>query len=368
MSPQGRKLLELLIGADPKMRRMLAYWGATGVLYVFCMVLLWLQVHAGTTTYDAGVVLTALGGVGIFSFYGLVRAGPTLGIEPWVLAFFQAMFAILCTVAAYSVIGPIRGAALVILPVVIVFCAFSLRPLQARILAGFAIVMLGLAMLWMTRSLPQQYPLIVELMHFALASCSLIAVTILTGELSRLRTRLRQQKDELTAALATIRTLATVDELTSLANRRHMHAVLNEEERRQLTLGQPICLALLDIDFFKRVNDQYGHAGGDDVLRAFSAQARSELRGDDTLARWGGEEFLLLLPDTELAEAMVVLRRIAERVGAMRLPALDPALQITFSGGVVACQAREPFAEAIRRADEAMYRAKSKGRNCIVTS
>ena len=100
--------------------------------------------------------------------------------------------------------------------------------------------------------------------------------------------------------METIRTLATMDELTSLANRRHMNEVLGAEERRKGMPSRRVCIALLDIDFFKNINDRYGHAGGDAVLRTFAAAARAELRANDVLARWGGEEFLLLLPDTGL--------------------------------------------------------------------
>ncbi|MDB5949949.1 MAG: diguanylate cyclase [Massilia sp.] len=123
-------------------------------------------------------------------------------------------------------------------------------------------------------------------------------MALLTGEMSKLRAWPKRQREELLAAVATIRTLATIDELTSLVNRRHMNEVLGAEERREHWRGQPVCIALLDIDFFKSVNDRYGHAGGDAVLRNFAGAARADLRAGDVLARWGGEEFLLMLPDT----------------------------------------------------------------------
>ena len=145
-----------------------------------------------------------------------------------------------------------------------------------------------------------------------------------------------------------------------------MNEVLGAEERREPVPGEKVCIALLDIDFFKSVNDRYGHAGGDAVLRAFAAAVRDELRGGDALARWGGEEFLLMLPATGLAEATRVLHRMAARVGAICIPELDLELTITFSAGLVERGCREPFAETISRADRAMYIDKSSGRNQVI--
>jgi diguanylate cyclase (GGDEF)-like protein len=226
--------------------------------------------------------------------------------------------------------------------------------------------MLGTAMLWLVARDPLHFQPQVEAVHFALAASSLLAVALLTGEMSKLRVRLKRQKEELLAAVATIRTLATIDELTALANRRHMNEVLGAEERREAAAAQPVCIALLDIDFFKRINDCHGHAGGDAVLRSFAGAARAELRAGDVLARWGGEEFLLMLPATGLAEATAVLRRMAARVGAMQIGEVDSGLTITFSAGLAERNGAEPFADTISRADRAMYIAKSSGRNKVV--
>jgi diguanylate cyclase (GGDEF)-like protein len=272
-----------------------------------------------------------------------------------------------CEIASYAVLGPIRGASLVVLTVVIVFCIFSLRPRAIMALCAMTLVLLAMVMCLLVKLDPVGHPAAIEVTHFVLATAALVAVTVLTGEMSKLRSRLKRQKEELTAAVSTIRTLATIDELTSLANRRYMNEVLQSEERRQVPPSESICIALLDIDYFKKINDTYGHAGGDAVLRTFAAAARAELRSADVLARWGGEEFLLLLPDTDLHEAQRVLRRMAERVGAIRIPDLNVAIRITFSGGVVQRKPGEPFAETIRRADEATYRAKGAGRDMVMT-
>ena len=355
-----------MIGADQQTRRMLGYWAGTGLFYALCMVMLWVGIENGMADRALGSIVIWCGIASVATGYVLIRAGTAFGVPPWQQATLQSLLAIACNVAAYAATGPVRGASLMVLQVVIVFCAFSLRARQTLALCITAIVALAATIAVMVQHDPVRYPPHVEAIHWSLAAISLLAVTVLTGEMSKLRSRLSRQKAELAVALATIRKLATVDELTSLANRRHMNEVLGAEERRDHSRGRPTCIALLDIDFFKQVNDRHGHAVGDAVLRTFAHAARGELREADMLARWGGEEFLLLLPDTERGEAMQVLGRIAERVAAVGIDELHLDLPVTFSAGVAARQGIEPFAETISRADKAMYLAKSTGRNRIV--
>jgi len=363
-----RNLNQLLLGSDPKLRRMLRYWGATGLFYLVGIAVLLQQVDGGTPRAHWANLVVWFCAIGVLSFFVLVRFSVQFRIAPWQLAVAQGVFAIACEIGAYAVTGPIRGASLVILQVVIVFCIFSLRPRATMALCAATIGMLGATMHAMVSYDPVAYPANIEWQHFALSAASLVAVTVLTGEMSKLRAHLKRQKEELVAAVGTIRTLATIDELTSLANRRYMNEVLHAEERRQGCTGQRICIALLDIDFFKRINDSYGHDGGDAVLRTFAAAARTDLRAGDVLARWGGEEFLLMLPDTDLREAKKILARMAERVGAIRVTDLDVELRVTFSGGVVERRDCEPFADTITRADKAMYEAKMGGRDMVIAA
>ena len=355
----------ILLGSDPRLARMLGYWAATGLLYVICAVLMLVQVRIGTADHDSAMRLIDVGIAGIAAFAVLVRASPMLGLGATHLAVPQSLFAIACNIAAYAVTGPLRGGWLMFLLVVMVFCTFALRPRHAMLLCACALAMLGATMLWLTSVDPAGHPPVVEAMHYAFAACSLVAVTVVTGELSKLRSRLKRQKEDLLGAMTTIRKLATLDELTSLANRRHMNEVLVEQERRHDAAGQPTCIALIDLDFFKSVNDRFGHAAGDAVLRAFSNAARSGLRSQDVLARWGGEEFLLLLPGTPLEQAILAVERMAERVAVVPVAQACSDLRITFSAGLAQRMNGEPFAETITRADKALYNAKSTGRNRI---
>jgi diguanylate cyclase (GGDEF)-like protein len=346
------------------LHRLLRYWAATCLFYLISIALLQMEIRAGIAQREAGNLLSMIGVSGVVGFYVLVRLSRQLRIEPWHLAFAQAVFAVLCNVAGYAITGPIRGASLAVLLVVIVFCTFSLRPRQTYMLCALAILTLGATSAWLVGLDPAAYPVPVEIFNVALGSISMIAVATLTAEMSRLRNRLRRQKEELLQAVAKIQTLATEDELTSLANRRHMNAVLAQQSARA---GQ-VCIALLDIDYFKSVNDRYGHAVGDTVLRLFADTARKELRGNDVLARWGGEEFLLMLPDTSLEDAVRVLQRMAARFSACSVDGIDPSIHITFSAGAAQRIAGEALDATISRADKAMYKAKSGGRNQIVSA
>lgn len=354
----AESIARIAFGKTPKIRRVLTYWASTAVLYSFCLFIVSRELAAGAITPAQAGAVTAIGVLGVCGFYVLLRCAALLNVPHWKLALYQAQFAIVYNLALYCVLDELRGAILIGMPVVIVFCAFALRPRQTILLSAFAVIGLAATIATLMLWRPAHHPRYEEGIHFALATIGIVAVTAITGELSKLRA-------QLTKAVATIRTLASTDELTLLSNRRHMNDLLAVAEQRRAASPQHVCVALIDVDFFKAINDKYGHASGDAVLKAFAREAGATLRSADTLARWGGEEFLLLMPDTMLDEALAVIDRMAARIAAMRLADIAPGLTVTFSAGVAATGPLERFDAAIGRADEAMYRAKAGGRNCV---
>ena len=356
--PLAHHLSRIVFGSTGKMRRVMTYWAATMLMYVVCVGIVWREYATGHIGRSQATLVGSLCMLGGAVFYILLRSAPWSGLRNWKLAQLQAGFAIVIDLALYAVLDHLQGTLLIGMPVVIVFCAFALRPRQTIVLSALAMAALGATIAALVAWDPLRHPVYEGSMHFALTVVAVVSVTAITGELSRLRAQLLK-------AVATIRTLATTDELTLLANRRHMHELLAVEQQRRAACPNHVCVALLDIDFFKAINDKYGHAAGDLVLQSFAREAGATLRSADTLARWGGEEFLLLMPDTRLDEALAVLERIGARVTALRVDAVDPTLRVTFSAGVAASLPLERFDEAIQRADEAMYRAKASGRNCV---
>lgn len=162
---------------------------------------------------------------------------------------------------------------------------------------------------------------------------------------------------------ARLERVAATDRLTGVANRASFEAQLLAEQLRPDRA--PFSVLLFDIDGFKRINDTWGHAQGDAVLKALVRRVRATLRGTDTLARWGGEEFAVLLPQTDAAEARVVAEKIRHAVAH---EPFDRVGDVTTSVGVAAALGGESDASLLGRADEALYRAKGNGRNRVEVS
>lgn len=159
-----------------------------------------------------------------------------------------------------------------------------------------------------------------------------------------------------------LRHAALRDPLTGLANRRQLTERLQEEVAR-CSRGQPaFALAMLDVDHFKRINDTYGHDTGDTVLCRLAETISAPLRSQDLCARWGGEEFMLLLPHTGLEQAGALLRRVITAVRGLRLETI-PDLRLTVSAGLTVYRSQESLEETIRRADSELITAKQGGRD-----
>jgi len=162
---------------------------------------------------------------------------------------------------------------------------------------------------------------------------------------------------------AHIRELVMTDPLTGVANRRHLDHRMSMELERHARYRQPLAVVMADIDWFKRVNDEHGHAAGDAVLELFACQLVSGLRSSDFVARYGGEEFVLLLPNTGVGTATSLAERLREETRLMRLGKLE--LSVTASFGVTLARPGEGMAQVLERVDKAMYLSKSGGRNRV---
>jgi diguanylate cyclase (GGDEF)-like protein len=165
-----------------------------------------------------------------------------------------------------------------------------------------------------------------------------------------------------------LRELAATDALTGALNRRRLFEVAEEELAQARRQGRPLALAMLDVDHFKAVNDRFGHLVGDDALQRIADTVRSVLRRRDCVARFGGEELVVLLPETELPAAERVIERIRCEVAALALRRGGETVPLTLSAGVVAYESGECVRTLLRRADEALYEAKTRGRNCVVAT
>jgi diguanylate cyclase (GGDEF)-like protein len=334
------------------------------IFYALFAVLQQVEVHLGLIDpVESDWVMGAFL-VGALLFYAVIRTGlnERFASDPS-LTLAQTTFGIAISVAAYAITGPARGGVLTLLVLILVFTMFSMRPIQARGVALFAITLLAAVMLWKAHSDPARYPPAIEAIHFVFAAIVVSGVSVLAGRMGAMRARLQEQKLELQRAVEQIGQLATRDELTGLVNRRHMATLMQTEQARQRRDASKMTLAMLDIDHFKRINDNHGHQAGDAVLKAFAEVSRNSLRGTDVLARWGGEEFLLMLPATNPQQALRSIERLREGVARLSFDTIAAGLTVTFSAGLSPCDDDAPMQACIERADQAMYKAKVTGRN-----
>ncbi|MFB9288818.1 diguanylate cyclase [Pseudoduganella plicata] len=189
----------------------------------------------------------------------------------------------------------------------------------------------------------------------------------LHNERNNLEDRVLQRTLELLMANTKLEQLATTDPLTGIANRRKMTDTIAAELERASRFGHPLSVLMVDVDYFKRVNDTHGHEVGDRTIVAVANVLMSSLRAIDTAARFGGEEFVVLMPETDEAVAAVAAERLREAAGALRLTAGDGTLvAITVTIGISSARPDDSPSTLLVRADKALYRGKKEGRNRVV--
>ena len=188
----------------------------------------------------------------------------------------------------------------------------------------------------------------------------------LSKELDSLVERVKSMERATRAAetkIAEQRRIALTDSLTQLPNREAYNRRASEELSRWQRYERPLCLAVCDIDFFKKVNDNYGHVAGDEVLKDIASMLRSRLRENDFVARFGGEEFVVLLPETEKQQALQVMEAVREAIEEHSFCWQEEQLDITVSIGIANFKGKDNLESAFTRADKALYSAKDSGRN-----
>ena len=247
---------------------------------------------------------------------------------------------------------PVEGADLAV--------AWSAVKTQKPVRVGYIVVEISRAELAIRQHEMLQITLVILLGGLLLASglSSRIAAGVM-AQLDAASAELRQQKEAAEA-------LARTDALTGLANRRAFDEAAYHEIQRAQRYGTPLALVMADLDYFKSVNDKYGHHVGDLVLQDFARVLLASVRGIDIVGRWGGEEFVILMPGTDLEEARQVAERMRLAVAGAPTKFDGKACGYTASFGVAALLAETPTMDSLLgRADAAMYRAKDNGRNRI---
>ena len=188
--------------------------------------------------------------------------------------------------------------------------------------------------------------------------------------LARVRTQIRKKRytERLRDSVQLSIEAAVTDPLTGLYNRRYMETHVGTLVDQAAARNKPLSVLVLDIDYFKSINDTYGHDAGDDVLQDFAIRIRKSIRGIDLACRYGGEEFVVVMPETDMAVATMVAERLRRRIASEPFPIQKGTrtIDVTISIGIAALAPDDDAAAVIKRADQALYRAKRDGRNRVV--
>ena len=359
------KALDLLLSRDPR-RRIFVTMALLSLVLMASGAAVILYLEHATVVDSSGIAgwWAAASVGGLVVMIALIRSGWTTRLTDPSLTIAQMAWTITSGAVAYVFAGEARGVVPSVLAMILFFGALGLNFVQVIGIGLFAMGAFAVAVLVSSGGpTGQSAPLDV--------AYALMILIVLSGSIAlnlrihRIRQRLHDKSAALAEALQQNRELALRDELTGLLNRRALLGLLELEQRRHQRKHASLVLVMMDLDHFKPINDQYGHAMGDRALQGFATAALSILRDVDILARWGGDEFLLMLTDTTLEQAAVLLERLRIAVAALELAEVPGPLGLTLSGGMALNLLKEPVKETLHRADEALYRAKAQGRNRI---
>jgi diguanylate cyclase len=330
---------------------------------------LWLYSYAGTISIfvPSAYFLSGLTVIGLFSV--LSETNFSDRFEDHYLTVFQVVSHVAIQLGFLLAVPRIAFAFIGVLFLIFGFGALRMTSWQATI--TWTLATTGLIAVFLFTDLPVGMPVGTQTERLAAMLCYVLTIgqcayVGLFG--STLRKTLYRRSVELKAAYRRIEELAEIDELTGAFNRRCIMRMLEEEISRAHRLNAPCAIAVIDLDWFKRINDAYGHPTGDEVLRTFAITMFANVRTIDRFGRYGGEEFLLVLPDTTQQRAVGMLDRLRAIIAELEWSAFSPGMSVTMSAGVTVLHANENSDNVLARADSALYAAKAQGRNRINTA
>jgi diguanylate cyclase (GGDEF)-like protein len=343
--------------------------GIIGASYVVDAAILLIYAHAGTIPATIGPAFGICGLGSVACFIALSEAGVTDRFKDHYFALQQSMVS-LAIMLAFAWAVPEVGI-LFICTLFVVFSFSALRSTPRQTAIAWTAMAFGLAALFLLTDKPISMPHETHLERFA----TMLAFVLTIGRCmflgifaSSLRESLYKRGLQLKEAYKRIEELAELDELTGSFNRRCIMRMLEDEIARAHRGKTPFSVALIDLDWFKRINDAYGHPTGDEVLRTFAITVFANIRSIDRFGRYGGEEFLLILPDTPHDVAARILDRQRQIIAELDWSAFSPGISVTISAGVATLLPNEAPDALLARADSALYAAKARGRNRIASA
>ncbi|OPY97751.1 diguanylate cyclase [Bradyrhizobium sacchari] len=328
-----------------------------------------LYAHDGVISIDIASLFWVGGLLIIGTFTVLSEAGVGDKFSDHYLTVFQ-ISAHMALQFVFLLSAPTIGIAFICV-LFLIFAFGTLRMTSPQAMLTWALATAGLAAVFLASDLPIGMPVATRLQRTASMLCFVLVIgqcAFLGLFGATLRKILYRRSIELKAAYRRIEELAELDELTGSYNRRCIMRLLDTEIEKSRRTSTPCAIALIDLDWFKRINDAHGHPVGDEVLRTFAITIFANIRPADSFGRYGGEEFLLLLPDTDGDAASRMLERLRRVVADLDWSAFSPGMLVTISAGVVTLRDVDTADTFLARADSALYSAKAQGRNRIATN
>lgn len=351
-----------VLGEDPHLRRHVLLLLITLQPYAVCVGVIMHSEHLKLLEPHMARELIVASVLTFVTVFALIRSGWSQRFADPVLTFPHALITIGLCLAAYAQLGDNRGNVMILIAQTIVLSMFRLKPIQVLLLGVLTVITLGVLVVWTSMGTDGHSRSSSGWTHFVVGGSTLLTLSLIGKWVSDIRIRIGRQARELQEAVDTVKQMATSDMLTGALNRRMMTELAENELKLIERSGATMCVALIDIDHFKHVNDHFGHHAGDAVLRSMSQHAQTQIRQVDKFARWGGEEFLIMLPSISAIEGMNAIERLRQSIETLEIPGY-PQLHITFSAGVAQAKVGESLEHLIERADEALYEAKRQGRN-----
>ena len=349
-----------------RLRRLLQALAGGALHTLVVIALYWLGLFR--LSLEAFVLMWVLLWAGHLSFLGYLLAGRNRGLRDPSMTLPLMLWSTTAIMVTVYFADALRPVLLLIFPASMVFGAFQLNRRQYWLAGGYAVLCYALVIALLAWRHPAVINLWYELLVFVTFVYATVAMSQLGYEISLLRNRLRRRNVELQRAVEHVETLAVTDHLTGLFNRRYIEHVLKRQKSLADRGVYHFAVALLDLDHFKQINDDTGHATGDAVLVRIGNLIAKNLRTPDYLARYGGEEFLLVMPMADRAQAQESAERVRAIIAEADCSDIADDIRVTASLGVAGYRAGESLDDLLARADRRLYRAKKEGRNRVVDS
>jgi diguanylate cyclase (GGDEF)-like protein len=343
--------------------------GMIAASYVLDAFVLLIYARAGTIPATMGPAFAACGLFSVACYMVLSETGFTERFKDHYFVAPQSIVS-MAIMLTFTYIAPEVGV-IFLCTLFVVFNFSSLRSTPSQTAIIWTAMAFGLAGLFLLTDKPISMPHGTYLERFATMSVFILTIgrcMFLGIFSSSLRQSLYDSGLKLKEAYKRIEELAELDELTGSFNRRCIMRMLDDEIARAHRSKVPCSISLIDLDWFKRINDTYGHPTGDEVLRTFAITVFANIRTTDRFGRYGGEEFLLVLPDTPNDVAARILDRLRAIIADLDWSAFSPGMQVTISAGVATLRLVETADTFLARADNALYAAKARGRNRIASA